>query len=281
MKSQEDITYQKVAEALAYLQRNFQKQPKLEEVAKIANLSPYHFQRVFSEWAGVSPKKFLQYISLSHAKKILKESRKNLLETSYDLGLSGPGRLHDLFIKIEGMTPGEYKDGGKSLVIHYSISNCPFGKLFIASTSKGICQIDFLDKNQQARTKITAQFPKAKTKKQMDEHQQKAIQFFARDSLPHSPINLHLKGSNFQLKVWEALLKIPLGQLSTYGQLAKTIQNPNAARAVGSAISRNPVAYLIPCHRVIQSSGIIGGYKWGSDRKMAMLGWESAKEYGE
>ncbi len=273
--------YKRIANSIHYLTENFKRQPSLEELAKAARLSPYYFQRIFKEWAGISPKKFLQYVSLSHAKKLLIASKPNMLDTSYELGLSGPGRLHDLFINIEGMAPGEYKEGGKSLEIHYSISTSPFGKLLIASTSKGICLIDFLEHEEQANPKITAQFPNALIKNQKDDYQQKAMQFFTQDWPPKTPVKLHLKGTNFQLKVWEALLRIPMGSLSTYGQLAAGIEKPKAARAVGSAIGNNPIAYLIPCHRVIQSSGIIGEYKWGSERKMAMIGWESAKKYGE
>ncbi|UCS92843.1 methylated-DNA--[protein]-cysteine S-methyltransferase [Echinicola marina] len=276
MKSQEDITYQRVAEALSYLQENFKKQPNLNEIAEEASLSPFHFQRIFTEWAGVSPKKFLQFISLGHAKKILRETNTNLLEASMEAGLSGTGRLHDLFVNIEGMTPGEYKNGGTNLQINYSFSGTPFGEILVASTSKGICYLAFLEDEPYTIEGLVSRFPNASFKNREDQLQQNALRIFQQDWTKMDQIKLHLKGSDFQLKVWESLLKIPMGKLTTYGQIAEKINNPKASRAVGTAIGSNPVAFLIPCHRVIQASGIFGGYMWGPARKTAIIGWEAA-----
>ncbi|QDH80591.1 methylated-DNA--[protein]-cysteine S-methyltransferase [Echinicola soli] len=276
MKEQETITFQRVAEALNYLQANFQQQPRLDEVADIAHLSPHHFQRIFSEWAGVSPKKFLQYISIGHAKKILSDPSSNLLEAAVETGLSGTGRLHDLFVNIEGMTPGEYKNGGGNLQISYTFSTTPFGPVLVAATPKGICHMSFMDDRSQALNYLHSQFPKAQFSEQASPLHQQALNIFQKDWQQMDAIKLHLKGSDFQLNVWECLLKIPHGKLSTYGHIAQHIEKPKAARAVGTAIGSNPVAFLIPCHRVIQSSGVIGGYMWGPIRKKAIIGWEAA-----
>ncbi|GGF45965.1 methylated-DNA--[protein]-cysteine S-methyltransferase [Echinicola rosea] len=276
MKEQETITYKRVEEALKYLQNNFQRQPTLDEVADTAHLSPHHFQRLFSEWAGVSPKKFLQYISIGHAKKILSSPSSNILEAAMATGLSGTGRLHDLFVNIEGMTPGEFKNGGENLQISYTFSTTPFGAILVAATPKGICHMSFVDDRSHALKHLKAQFPKAQFSAQNSPHHQKALHIFQKDWQQLDGVKLHLKGSDFQLKVWECLLKIPHGNLSTYGHIAQYIQKPNAARAVGTAIGSNPVAFLIPCHRVIQASGVIGGYMWGPLRKKAIIGWEAA-----
>ena len=277
MNTQDHISYNRIAEAIEYIRANFKQQPNLDEVAKKINISPYHFQRLFSEWAGTSPKKFLQYITLEHAKKLLQEKHTTLFDTAYETGLSGTSRLHDLFINIEGMTPAEYKNGGKNLTIHYSFAESPFGNLIVASTTKGICYMAFNEDESGALENLIAKFPNAQFYRKLDLLQQNALFIFQYDwtKLPH--IKLHLKGTDFQLKVWETLLKIPMGQLSTYGSIAHQIEKPYASRAVGTAIGSNPVAFLIPCHRVIQSSGDIGGYMWGSIRKTAMIGWEGAK----
>jgi AraC family transcriptional regulator of adaptative response/methylated-DNA-[protein]-cysteine methyltransferase len=277
MTQQDEIHYNRVAEAIEYIQNNFRKQPNLEEVAEKIHISPFHFQRLFSEWAGTSPKKFLQYISLQYAKKLLHESRATLAETAYQTGLSGTSRLHDLFISIEGMTPAEYKNGGKNLVINYSFAESPFGMLIVASTAKGVCHLAFYENETDALSALTAQFPNAFFARRLDLMQQHALFIFQSDWSRLSQVKLHLKGTDFQLRVWEALLKIPMGNLFTYGQVAHRIDQPGASRAVGSAIGSNPVAFLIPCHRVIQSGGSIGGYKWGNVRKTAMIGWEAVK----
>jgi AraC family transcriptional regulator of adaptative response/methylated-DNA-[protein]-cysteine methyltransferase len=268
--------YQRIATAIDYIQTNFQAQPTLDDIAQHVHLSPFHFQRLFSEWAGTSPKKFLQYISLAHAKTLLK-NQASLLETTMATGLSGASRLHDLFITIEGMTPAEYKNGGAQLTICYSFEHTLFGDVLVASTDKGICHLAFYDDEVLALSELSNKFPNACYRQQQDSIQQSALTLFKHDWHESADIKLHLKGSEFQLKVWESLLKIPLGQLSSYGDIAAQIDKPKAARAVGSAIGDNPVAFLIPCHRVIQASGALGGYHWGITRKMAMIAWEMAQ----
>ena len=277
MKEQSTINYNRIAEAINYLQLNFKTQPNLDEVAEKIHLSPFHFQRLFTEWAGVSPKKFLQYISIEHAKSVLKNKQATLFDAAYETGLSGTGRLHDLFIKIEGMTPGEFKNGGENLFINYSYAESPFGDILVASTPKGICYMAFAESEKQALTDLQTHFPNAQFKQMVDLIQQNALYIFTHDWNKLHQIKLHLRGTDFQLKVWDTLLKIPMGQLSTYGNIAKKINNPNASRAVGTAIGSNPVAFLIPCHRVIQSTGTFGGYMWGPIRKTAIIGWEAAK----
>lgn len=276
MKAQEEINFNRIADAIGYIKANFKKQPGLEEIAEKVNLSPFHFQRLFSEWAGTTPKRFLQYISIGYAKEMLKENQ-SLFDTALETGLSGTSRLHDLFVNIEGMTPGEYKNGGENLHINYSFAESPFGYIIVASTTKGICHIAFYDDENIALANLQRQFPAAQYQQILDKEQQNALFIFSHDWSKLHQIKLHLKGTDFQLKVWEALLKIPMGKLATYGNIATQLQNPNAFRAVGTAIGDNPVAFLIPCHRVIQSSGALGGYHWGVNRKTAMIGWEAAK----
>jgi AraC family transcriptional regulator of adaptative response/methylated-DNA-[protein]-cysteine methyltransferase len=277
MNEQEYINYSRIAEAIEYIQQNFTEQPTLEEIAEKVHLNPFHFQRLFTDWAGVSPKKFLQYISVQHAKQILNNSESTLFDTAYQTGLSGTGRLHDLFVKIEGMTPGEYKNKGGNLSIKYSFSESLFGRILIASTHKGICYMGFSDDKQIAFSELEKRFPKASFIQQTDPIQQNALQIYTQDWSKINKIKLHLKGTDFQLKVWETLLRIPTGNLATYGTIAKEIQKPKASRAVGTAIGSNPIAFLIPCHRVIQSTGTFGGYMWGTTRKTAIIGWEASK----
>ena len=267
--------YERIKKAIEFIRSNFQQQPDLDAVAKEVYLSPFHFQRLFKEWAGVSPKKFLQYISLQHAKKLLHQH--TVSDTAFETGLSGSSRLHDLFISIEGMTPGEYKNGGEQLQINYSFAETPFGNIIVASTTKGICHLAFADDEKDTLQQLQSQFPNARFKQVVDTIQQNALFIFTQDWKDLSKIKLHLKGTPFQIKVWEALLKIPMGDVSTYSGIANTIKNPNASRAVGTAIGDNPVAFLIPCHRVIRSTGDFGQYHWGSIRKTAIIGWEAAK----
>jgi AraC family transcriptional regulator, regulatory protein of adaptative response / methylated-DNA-[protein]-cysteine methyltransferase len=281
MNDQETINYNRIAEAIAYIKDNFKQQPRLEEVAEQVHLSPFHFQRLFNEWAGTTPKKFLQYISIEHAKKILADRQATIFDTAFETGLSGTSRLHDLFINIEGMTPAEYKNGGKNLSINYSFAESPFGNLIVASTPKGVCHMAFADEEEKALTHLQGKFPNAVFQRKLDLIQQNALFIFQNDWGKLPEIKLHLKGTDFQLKVWESLLKIPMGQLSTYGTIAERIGNPNAGRAVGTAIGNNPVAFLIPCHRVIQSTGDFGGYMWGTTRKTAIIGWEGVKTNSE
>jgi AraC family transcriptional regulator, regulatory protein of adaptative response / methylated-DNA-[protein]-cysteine methyltransferase len=277
MDELQNMNYDRIAETIEYIKINFREQPNLDEVARKVHLSPFHFQRLFSEWAGTTPKKFLQYISLEHAKKLLKDQQTTLFDTAFETGLSGPGRLHDLFVNIEGMTPAEYKNGGKNLSVNYSFTESPFGNLVVASTNKGICYMAFNDDETKALGDLKQKFPNAAFQRKSDGNQQNALFIFQKDWSKLPEIKLHLKGTDFQLKVWETLLKIPLGKLSTYGSIAEQIGKPNASRAVGTAIGKNPVAFLIPCHRVIQSTGNFGGYMWGNTRKTAIIGWENAR----
>ncbi len=268
--------FQRVQAAIGFLHSNFKSQPSLEDVAAHVHLSPFHFQRLFADWAGTSPKKFLQFISLSHAKNLLKNEQATLFDAAMETGLSGTSRLHDLFVTVEGMTPGEYKNGGEQLSIRYSFAMTPFGQVMVASTDRGICHLAFYEDEAIAIGTLTNQFPHARYKHILDESQQNALLIFQKDWRDLQTVKLHLKGSAFQLKVWETLLKIPSAQLTTYSAIAHTVGSPKAARAVGTAVGDNPVAYLIPCHRVIQTSGALGGYHWGLPRKSAMIGWEAA-----
>lgn len=271
MKEQALIDYSRVAQAIDYIKEHYKEQPTLDEVAAAVHLSPFHFQRLFTHWAGISPKKFLQYISVAHAKKTLTMHQPTLFDAASEVGLSSTSRLHDLFVNIEGMTPGEYKQGGESLTISYEFVVSPFGKLLIASTLKGICHMSFVDADN--IDDVRRRFPNA-TFVAQEKWGSKVDAIFEGD---WSEIKLHLKGTSFQLKVWEALLRIPMGELATYGSIANEIESPKASRAVGTAIGSNPVGFLIPCHRVIRSTGVIGDYMWGSTRKTALIGWEAAK----
>jgi AraC family transcriptional regulator of adaptative response/methylated-DNA-[protein]-cysteine methyltransferase len=240
--------YERVEKAIGYLSDHYQQQPDLDEV--------------------------------QHAKKLL-EKNNSLADVAEETGLSATSRLHDLFVSIEGMTPGEYKNGGEQLTINYSFAESPFGNVIVASTTKGICHLAFATDEQQALAELKDQFRGAAFKQVVDTIQQNALFIFTQDWKNLSRIKLHLKGTAFQLKVWEALLKVPMGDLTTYADVASLVGNPNATRAVGTAIGSNPVAFLIPCHRVIRSTGIFGQYHWGSNRKTAMIGWESAKILAE
>ena len=277
MNEQQTLNFERIAQAIAYLKAHFKEQPSLDTVAEQVHLSPHHFQRMFTDWAGVSPKKFLQYLSTSYAKKLLKEDQFTLAETTHRTGLSGTGRLHDLFVNIEGMTPAEYKNGGKYLTINYSFADSPFGEVIVASTEKGICHLAFAGDKPLALQVLREEFPNASFRQHVDWIQQNALFLFTHDWNKLPQIKLHLKGTDFQLKVWETLIRIPEGSVCSYGKIAQEIGRPSASRAVGTAVGDNPVAYLIPCHRVIQASGAIGQYHWGSERKTAMIGWEMAR----
>jgi len=277
MATPEPINYERIATAIDYLKNNFREQPDLDEVAGKIHLSPFHFQRLFTDWAGVSPKKFLQFLTIRYAREMLSQGQASLSDTAFETGLSGTGRLHDLFIKIDGMTPGEFKNGGENLSIHFSFAESPFGNILVASTPKGICYMAFSEDEASSLGELKQLFPNARYTQVVDLVQQKALYIFTHPWEKLQPVKLHLKATPFQIKVWETLLKIPSGQLCTYGSIASAIKNPNASRAVGSAIAGNPVAYLIPCHRVIQSTGALGQYHWGNTRKTAIIGWEAAR----
>jgi AraC family transcriptional regulator of adaptative response/methylated-DNA-[protein]-cysteine methyltransferase len=280
METQQQIDYNRIADAIRFFSANVKAQPGLDEVARQVHLSPFHFHRMFRQWAGVSPKQFLQYLSVEYAKEILKTTGSSLFDTALETGLSGTGRLHDLFIKLEGMTPGEYKNGGAALDINYSYADTPFGKMIVASTPKGICHMAFADTGERvALDHLTGQFPNARFNQVVDRVQQNALFVFAQDWSKLDEIKLHLKGTDFQLKVWETLLTIPTGGLLTYADLAGKAGHKGASRAVGTAIGNNPVAFLIPCHRVIRATGEIGQYYWGAVRKNAIIGWEAARRF--
>ena len=280
MSEQNNIDFNRIADAIDIIKNNFTTQLSLEEIAKKINVSPSHFQKMFTDWAGVSPKKFTQYITIGHAKKMLGNTKQNetatLFETAVETGLSGTGRLHDLFINIEGMTPGEFKNGGENLTIHYSFTFTVFGNIIVASTLKGICHIAFIEDQEIGIQHLFKCFPKANFIYSEEEIHLQVKNIFSDNYNNIGKLKLHLKGTPFQLKVWEALLKIPMGKLSTYGNIAQAVNSPKAARAVGSAIGDNPVAYLIPCHRIIRATGLFGEYMWGAKRKTAMIGWEAA-----
>ncbi|MFL5810781.1 MAG: bifunctional helix-turn-helix domain-containing protein/methylated-DNA--[protein]-cysteine S-methyltransferase, partial [Flavisolibacter sp.] len=254
----------------------FREQPSLDEVASKVHLSPFHFQKIFTDWAGISPKKFLQFLTVEELKKELQSSN-NIADAAYSVGLSAQSRVYDLFVNIEAVTPQEYKTQGKGINIEYGFHETPFGTSFIAQTEKGICAMSFVDDNEDlVLNEFTSEWLNASIKK--NQHSTGAIieQIFE-ESPERKELKLLLKGTKFQLKVWEALLKIPFGSVSSYQNIATSIGQLGAIRAVGSAVGANPVAFIIPCHRVIRSQGMIGQYHWGTRRKTAMIGWERAK----
>jgi AraC family transcriptional regulator of adaptative response/methylated-DNA-[protein]-cysteine methyltransferase len=275
----EEINYHRIEKAIVFIRNNFTSQPDLELVAAHVQLSPFHFQKMFSEWAGVSPKKFLQYLTVEYSKGLLREQQMSLFDTAHKSGLSGTGRLHDLFVKIEGMTPAEFKNGGSELLIHYTFAPSVFGQVLIASTSSGICYLAFTDDNEKQLKELLAMFPNADLQHCKDPQHSNALRFLTDHKSSVNEIRLHLKGSPFQLKVWNALLNIKEGNLSTYGKISSDIQLPRSARAVGTAIGSNPVAFIIPCHRVVQGGGSYGQYRWGENRKRIMIGWEAAHKF--
>jgi AraC family transcriptional regulator of adaptative response/methylated-DNA-[protein]-cysteine methyltransferase len=268
---------ERVTRAIRYLEQHSRVQPSLEAVAAAAGLSPYHFQRLFRRWAGVSPKRFLQFLTIGSARQALREGR-SVLESAYDAGLSGPGRLHDLFVTFDAVTPGEFKSRGTGMVIDYGFVDTPFGDGFLALTERGICGLAFLDAGQrrEALADFRANWPGAVLRRAPLRAADTARRIF-RPGGAVERLMLDLRGTNFQIKVWEALLRIPPGSLVSYGDLAGAVGQPRAHRAVASAVARNPVAFLIPCHRVIRQSGRFGEYRWGTERKQAMIGWEAAQ----
>jgi AraC family transcriptional regulator of adaptative response/methylated-DNA-[protein]-cysteine methyltransferase len=282
---QQQRNYQRVAAAIHYLHQHVGEQPSLDRVAEAVHLSPFHFQRLFSDWAGVSPQQYLHYLSVEYAKGLLVKQH-SVFETSYQNGPTGTGRWHDLLITIEAMTPGEFECGGLELIIDYDFVDTGFGRVLVASTGKGVCYLAFVDEaveeDAQAVDKLRQRYPAARLELRQTAIQQQAVAAIGPLSqASQQPLKLHLSGTPFQLKVWQALLKIPLGQLVSYGNIADAINRSSAARAVGTAIGANPVALLIPCHRVIQQSGIRGGYRWGGERKAALIGWEAACVNGD
>jgi AraC family transcriptional regulator of adaptative response/methylated-DNA-[protein]-cysteine methyltransferase len=276
--SQAAMDYARVERALRFLNAHQLRRPSLEEIAAHVHLSPFHFERLFQRWAGTSPKRFLQYLTKEHAKALLRDS-KSLLDVAGESGLSSAGRLHDLFVSCEAVTPGEYKLHGKGVTIRYGFHPTPFGECLLAMTERGICFLEFVKASRQAALReLRDEWNGAKLQEGERETASICRQIFdATSGSRRAPFHLYLRGTNFQLKVWQALLTIPSGSLTNYGDLAARISAPNAQRAVGSALGRNPIAYLIPCHRVIRSLGVLGNYGGGRERKQAMIGWEVAR----
>lgn len=271
--------YGRIEAAIHYLEENFQAQPSLAEIATHVGLSEYHFQRLFSRWAGTSPKRFLQFLTIQHAKKLLADSQ-SILDATYEAGLSSPSRLHDLFVTHEAITPGEFKQKGAGLTIQYGFHDSPFGECLIALTERGICGLQFVANGDREATlaELKAGWPQAEfVANEAATRPYVAPIFNLSDAPEQSSLPLYLKGTNFQIQVWRALLNIPAGTAVSYGAVAQMIGNPKASRAVGGAVGSNPIGYLIPCHRVIQQAGKLGNYRWGSSRKKAILGWEAAR----
>ena len=271
--------YQRIEKAIVYLEEHFQAQPGLEDMARHVNLSPFHFQRLFRRWAGISPKRFLQFLTIEYSKKLLADNR-SILSASGETGLSGPSRLHDLFVSVEAVTPGEFKIKGSGLQIHYGFHPTPFGECLLAVTARGICGLSFVtgEGRREAVAALHNRMERADLIESPRTTEPVLEQIFHPTSQDgRSMTRLFLKGTNFQIKVWEALLRIPPGFLCTYEDLARFIGRPGAARAVGNAVALNPVAYVIPCHRVIRKTGLFGDYHYGTARKKALIGWEMAR----
>lgn len=270
--------YERVEAAIGYIEARFNAQPSLGEIAAHVGLSEYHFQRLFSRWVGISPKRFLQFLTKEYAKELLKHSR-SILEAAYDAGLSGPGRLHDLFVACEAVTPGEYKSGGTGLNIVYGFYDSPFGECLVAATGRGVCGLFFVRSGD--RRRVLDELKGNWSRARFTEDGMGLASLTARIFTPiawqrDQPLPIVLKGTNFQIKVWEALLRIPAGSVATYGDVAAAVGSPKAVRAVGTAVGKNPISYLIPCHRVIRKNADFGNYGGGTARKKAILGWEAA-----
>jgi AraC family transcriptional regulator of adaptative response/methylated-DNA-[protein]-cysteine methyltransferase len=268
------IDYQRVKIALEYISVNVNQQPKIEDIAKHINLSKFHFQRMFKKWAGISPKKFLQFITLNELKKEI-QNENSIQKLSEKIGLSSQSRVYDLFVKSESVTPFEYKNKGTNIKIEYGIHNSPFGICFIANTARGVCGLEFIDNETQVIKNFNEKWENATITKNQKETQKLIKLIFYSEN---ASIKTLLFGTEFQIKVWEALLKIPFGKLASYQHISDYIESPKANRAVGSAIGKNNLAFIIPCHRVIRTTGEIGQYKWNCSRKTALIGWEKSKK---
>lgn len=271
--------YPRIEQAISYILHNVAHQPGLDDVARHIGLSPFHFQRLFRKWAGVSPKQFLEYLTVEYAKRMLRESN-NIFDTADTLGLSSPARLHDQFVSLEAVTPGQYRSGGNGLEITYGVHTCPLGGLFMAISARGICKVSFIANQsiQRGLTELTHTWPNA-TLRQDDPviHGKACALISAINSDNTQPLHLLVKGTNFQINVWKAMLKIPYGSLVSYLELAKQAGYPDAIRAASSAVAANPIAFLIPCHRVLRKTGHFGQYHWGEDRKRIMVGYEASQ----
>ena len=272
--------YKVVAKAIHYLDEHFRRQPELAEVAAHVGLSDFYFQRLFSRWVGISPKRFIQYLTKEYAKEALERSQ-SILDTSLDAGLSGPGRLHDLFINTEAVTPGEYKAAGAGLTIRYGVHPTPFGDALLSVTDKGICGLNFVNMGEEAElAEQQRRWSAARFVHDAEETGHLITQIFAPEAKP-APLHLYIRGTNWQIKVWEALLRLPVGARVTYSDVARSVCTVKASRAVGNAVGSNPIGYLIPCHRVVRQTGRFHGYRWGSERKQAILAWEAAHSHSE
>ena len=271
--------YAKVCDVIAHVSENWRDQPSLEELAARVKLTPEQLQRLFTRWAGLTPKAFLQALTLDNAKRMLQQSA-SILETSLDVGLSGPGRLHDLFVTHEGMSPGAYKNRGEGLLISYGYHPSPFGLALVMVTPHGLCGLAFCDAGGEvaALADMTRRWPNAQYTEESAVTAPYAAHLFAGDNFrPNQPLRITFIGTDFEIRVWETLLKIPVGQATTYGDIALSVGSPKAARAVGAAVGKNPMSFVVPCHRVLGKSGALTGYHWGLTRKKAILGWEAGK----
>lgn len=279
MKTTALSDYERIAKAIGFINQRVVSQPTLEEIAAHLHLSPFHFQRLFSRWVGVTPKRYLQILTVERAKQLLAESR-SLLEVSDTLGLSSGSRLYDHFVHLEAVTPGEYKQRGKDLMIDYSVHTTPFGDVFIAMTPKGVCKLGFTDYGgiHEQLDELGQGWPLATIQENHETTLPVVEAIFRGNGAPDRPLSLYVSGTNFQISVWKALLQIPPGAVVSYTQVAEALGKPRSARAVGTAIGANPVAFLIPCHRVIRQSGQLGGYHWGETRLHAIHAWETARE---
>ena len=273
--------YEQLAQAIAFIRDNAVLQPSLEQIASLVGLSPWHFQRKFRAWVGVSPKRFLEFLTVQHAKELLDKSA-SVLDAALDLGLSGPGRLHEQFVSIEAVTPGQYKRFGNGLKIYYGVHPCPIGMMLLALTEKGICELAFgsVERLNREAEDLQRRWPAAQIFHDLHRTAPTAARLFNPENREQggqkTKFQLFVKGTNFQVNVWRALLRIPEGCLISYKQLAQMTGNPSAVRATASAVGANPVSYLIPCHRILRSSGELGGYHWGIERKRALIAWDSA-----
>lgn len=274
--------YQRIARVIRYLQARHSQQPSLATLAGVAGLSPHHFHRLFHRWAGVTPKAFLQCLTAAHARERLRAGER-VLETALAAGLSGPGRLHDLCVKLEAASPGEVRSGGAGWTIDYGLADSPFGLCLLGVGPRGVCHVSFVeDRKTPVQARLHSQWPGARLQHDDDRAAEIAARFFASSpaAAEGPPLRALVRGTAFQLQVWRALLAVPPGVLVSYGRLAAAVGRPRAARAVGTALGQNPLAYLIPCHRVIRETGVMGIYHWGAERKQAMVAWETVAEAG-
>jgi AraC family transcriptional regulator of adaptative response/methylated-DNA-[protein]-cysteine methyltransferase len=268
--------YARIEGSLRFLQSRFADQPGLDEVASNAGLSPYHFQRLFRQWVGISPKRYLEFLTVNNAKRLLKSN--SVLNTAHELGLSGPSRLHDQFISIEAITPGEYKQEWQGVEIRYGFTPGPFGEMLIAQTERGVCLLAFVDRRMKTREldRLQRLYQRAKLKEDTVAVTNTAMAIFGLLSPPDGKFHLYVRGTNFQVNIWRALLQLPDGSITSYRQLAQSVGRPEAIRAAANAVAANPINYLIPCHRVLRSDGTLGGFRGGEPLKEKLLQWELA-----